>query len=76
MLCGITTADAGLVTVDTVPLGGRTHDAKLLIGLVPQDLALIEELSALDNILLFGSLYGMRAQSCDRAPARRWTSSA
>ncbi|HEX3839085.1 MAG TPA: ABC transporter ATP-binding protein [Steroidobacteraceae bacterium] len=60
MLCGITSADAGVITVDTVPLGERTHDAKRLIGLVPQDLALIEDLSALDNIMLFGSLYGIK----------------
>ncbi|HEY6456858.1 MAG TPA: ABC transporter ATP-binding protein [Steroidobacteraceae bacterium] len=60
MLCGITCADAGVITVDTVPLGERTHDAKRLIGLVPQDLALIEDLSALENIMLFGSLYGIK----------------
>src|SRR5580700_8405533 len=60
MLCGITTPDAGVITADAVPLGARTHAAKLLVGLVPQDLALIEDLSALDNIMLFGSLYGMK----------------
>ncbi|HEY4341248.1 MAG TPA: ABC transporter ATP-binding protein [Steroidobacteraceae bacterium] len=60
MLCGITKPDAGDITVDAVPLGERTHAAKRLIGLVPQDLALIEDLPALDNIMLFGSLYGMK----------------
>jgi ABC-2 type transport system ATP-binding protein len=60
MLCGITSADAGTITVDKLPLGDQTHDAKRLIGLVPQDLALIEDLSALDNIMLFGSLYGIK----------------
>jgi ABC-2 type transport system ATP-binding protein len=60
MLCGITCPDAGVITVDAVPLGAGSHAAKLLVGLVPQDLALIEDLSALDNIMLFGSLYGMR----------------
>lgn len=59
MLCGITTPDAGTVTIDGATLAGATHAAKSLIGLVPQDLALIDELPALDNILLFGALYGM-----------------
>jgi len=60
MLCGIATPAAGIVTVDGVALSGDAHAAKSLIGLVPQDLALIDELPALDNILLFGSLYGLR----------------
>jgi ABC-2 type transport system ATP-binding protein len=59
MLCGIVTPDCGEVTVDGVSLLGHAHAGKALVGLVPQDLALIDELSALDNILLFGSLYGM-----------------
>jgi ABC-2 type transport system ATP-binding protein len=60
MLCGITTPDAGVVSVDGVAPAGGAHAAKSLVGLVPQDLALIEELPALDNIMLFGSLYRMR----------------
>jgi len=59
MLCGIAVPDAGEVTVGAVAVNGRAHAGKSLVGLVPQDLALIEELPALDNILLFGSLYGM-----------------
>ena len=60
MLCGIATPDAGAVMVDAVALAGGARTGKALIGLVPQDLALIEDLPALDNILLFGSLYGLR----------------
>jgi ABC-2 type transport system ATP-binding protein len=60
MLCGIVSADAGTITVDKLSLGDQSHDAKRLIGLVPQDLALIEDLSALENIMLFGSLYGIK----------------
>ena len=36
------------------------------IGLVPQDLALYEDLSALENLRLFGALYGLAAR-CERA---------
>ncbi len=59
MLCGISTPDAGEISVDGIPLRGGAHPGKGLIGLVPQDLALIDELPALDNIVLFGSLYGL-----------------
>jgi ABC-2 type transport system ATP-binding protein len=69
MLCGITTPDTGAVTVDAVALAGDGNAAKALIGLVPQDLALIEDLPALDNIMLFGALYGMRGELL-RARAR------
>ena len=62
MLCGITTPDAGTVSVDGVTLKSGAHAAKALVGLVPQDLALIDELPALDNILLFGSLYGLHGE--------------
>jgi len=62
MLCGITTPDRGTVTVDNVPLESGAHPAKSFIGLVPQDLALIEELPAIDNIKLFGALYGLRGE--------------
>jgi len=62
MLCGIATADAGEVTVGGVSVSARAHAGKSLVGLVPQDLALIDELSALDNILLFGSLYGVSGE--------------
>lgn len=59
MLCGIAAPDAGEITVDGVPVNASAHAGKSLVGLVPQDLALIDDLPALDNILLFGSLYGM-----------------
>lgn len=59
MLCGITRPDRGAVTVDDVPLAGGAHPTKSLIGFVPQDLALVEDLPAIDNIRLFGSLYGL-----------------
>jgi len=62
MLCGIATPDAGAVTVDTFALAGGAPSGKSLIGLVPQDLALIEDLPALDNIMLFGSLYGLHGE--------------
>jgi ABC-2 type transport system ATP-binding protein len=59
MICGLTALDAGSVSVGGATLASDEFDYKRRIGLVPQDLALFEDLPALANIELFGSLYGM-----------------
>lgn len=51
-------------TKGTIEIGGfdikkNPIEAKSLIGLVPQELALFEEMTAFDNLQFFGSLYGL-----------------
>jgi ABC-2 type transport system ATP-binding protein len=59
MLCGLTAPDQGRVA----GLEARR------IGLVPQEIALFEELGAARNVALFGALYGLsRAQLAERVP--------
>jgi ABC-2 type transport system ATP-binding protein len=60
MVCGILRPDAGRVEVAGEPVTSDTSPAKRRIGYVPQELALYEELSAADNLRLFGSMYGLR----------------
>ncbi len=60
MLCGLATPDRGTVTLDGEPLGGDDSPVKARIGVVPQDLALYDDLSAIANLELFGALYGVR----------------
>jgi ABC-2 type transport system ATP-binding protein len=60
MLCGLVAPDAGRITLDGEALNGANSPLKRRIGLVPQDLALVEELSARANLELFGALYGVR----------------
>jgi ABC-2 type transport system ATP-binding protein len=60
LICGLLRRDAGTVLLDGQPMGEGDNAAKRRIGLVPQDLALYEELSALDNLKLFGALYGLK----------------
>lgn len=60
MIAGLTRPDAGTVTVGGVALADDAFAFKRRIGLVPQDLALFEDLSALANVELFGALYGLR----------------
>ena len=67
MLCGLATPDRGRVSIDGRPLGGDTNPGKRKIGLVPQDLALYEELSARDNLQFFGALYGLAGAELEAA---------
>src|SRR5258705_954313 len=59
MLCGLTPPDRGQVTVGGEPIGDDASPVKGRIGLVPQDISLSEDLPALDNLELFGALYGV-----------------
>ena len=61
VLTGLTGADAGKVELFGKELRGKSNSAEIRrrIGLVPQDLALYETLSARDNLEYFGKLYGV-----------------
>ncbi len=59
MLCGLVAPDAGQVRIGDQPMRVDADAVKRRIGLVPQELALYEDLSALANLELFGALYGL-----------------
>jgi ABC-2 type transport system ATP-binding protein len=67
IIAGLLTPDAGAVWIDGQSLGGDTAAPKRRIGLVPQDLALYDELSTRENLRFFGALYGMGGPALDRA---------
>ena len=69
MIAGLLKPDAGEVLIGGKRLAGDTDPAKRRIGLVPQDLALYDELSARDNLRFFGALYGLRGTGLGRAIA-------
>jgi ABC-2 type transport system ATP-binding protein len=66
MICGLLRADAGTVQLDGEAIVQGQSAAKRKIGLVPQDLALYEELSARENLKLFAALYGIRGAEARR----------
>ena len=59
IVCGLLTRDAGEVTVAGRPMGPGATAAKAAIGLVPQDVALYDDLSAGENLRFFGRLQGL-----------------
>jgi ABC-2 type transport system ATP-binding protein len=67
MIAGLVVPTSGQVLIDGAPLSGDTDPKKRKIGMVPQDLALYDELSALANLRFFGALYNLDAAALDRA---------
>ena len=67
MIAGLVSPDRGAVTIDGVRLSSDTDPVKRRIGLVPQDLALYDELSAGANLRLFGALYGLSGAGLEKA---------
>ena len=62
MICGLLEPDAGTVIVGGMPMTSSTLEPKKLIGLVPQELAIYPDLSARENLVFFGRLYGIPKQ--------------
>lgn len=59
MVCGLIKPDQGEVRVNGQVVAQGNNAAKQMMGLVPQDLALYDDLSARENLRLFGALYGL-----------------
>jgi len=60
MICGLVPYDDGEILVDGLSVKKRPMDIKRKIGLVPQDIALYPTMSALDNLLFWGKMYGLK----------------
>jgi len=67
MIAGLVRPDSGSVRIEGRPLAGDTDPNKRRIGLVPQDLALFDELTALANLQLFAALYEIDGTAAKRA---------
>src|SRR5262252_10341996 len=59
IIAGLLTPERGEVLVGGSPLSGDTDPGKRRIGIVPQDIALYDELTARDNLRFFGALYDL-----------------
>jgi ABC-2 type transport system ATP-binding protein len=60
ILCGLVKADSGQVNIFDLPQDKANRETiKRLVGIVPQQIALFPELTAVENLLYFGNLYGM-----------------
>ena len=70
IITGLLGLNSGAVKVGGFDLNDKANriNAKRIMGLVPQDLAIYSNLSAKDNVLFFGRLYGLKGKKLkDRA---------
>jgi ABC-2 type transport system ATP-binding protein len=67
MIAGLIPPDSGSVRIDGRPLSGDRDPSKRRIGLVPQELALFDELTAHANLQLFAALYDLDGAAAQRA---------
>ena len=61
ILCGLISPTSGQVLIHKYILGNNNYKIKELIGVVPQDIALYPSLTAKENLLILGKIYGLRA---------------
>ncbi|MBN2200440.1 ABC transporter ATP-binding protein, partial [bacterium] len=66
MICGLLKPDAGAIHLDGRDMLSGGPALRKNLGVVPQDVALYEELNAVENLRFWGGLYGLKG-----APLRR-----
>ncbi|NWG03900.1 MAG: ABC transporter ATP-binding protein [Syntrophaceae bacterium] len=60
LLSGLIEPTQGQILIDGIDLFSRPMEAKAKLGLVPQSFALYPTLCALDNLVFFGRIYGLK----------------
>src|SRR5437763_4181601 len=66
IVCGLLPATSGEVRLHGKPLRGAGGDLRREIGVVPQELAVYDALTARENLRFFGELYGLGGAELDR----------
>lgn len=62
IICGLLGYEGGEILWNDQPVNKNQNRFKRQLGVVPQDLALYEDLSAEDNVRFFASLYGLNGE--------------
>lgn len=60
ILCGLLTPTSGQILIHKYILGKNNNRIKELIGVVPQDIALYPSLTAKENLVILGKIYGLK----------------
>ncbi len=59
ILCAYLSQDSGEISINGLGLPGSESKIKQLLGIVPQEVSLYEDLSAYENLIFWGKLYGL-----------------
>jgi ABC-2 type transport system ATP-binding protein len=62
MIAGLLTPSSGEILLKGRKFDGRDREQRRLLGVVPQEYAIYQELNAIDNLRFFGKLYGLKGQ--------------
>ena len=62
MIIGLSRPSAGTITVDGIDVANRTKKAQAIMGIVPDESNLYNELDGFENLCFCASLYGMRKE--------------
>lgn len=65
MIAGLIKPDSGKIRVNSLDLDGDLKKIKRLMGVVPQEMAFYEELTAKENLFFWGKLYGIGKKELD-----------
>jgi linearmycin/streptolysin S transport system ATP-binding protein len=65
MIAGLLAPDGGSVALNGEPVKVNDDQRKRALGVVPQDLAVYPDLTALENLQFFGRLYGVRGSELE-----------
>ncbi|HEY1108710.1 MAG TPA: ABC transporter ATP-binding protein [Opitutaceae bacterium] len=60
LVAGLRAPDGGTLTLDGAPLSAASPATRTALGLVPQNIALYDDLTPEQNLRIFGELYGLR----------------
>jgi len=60
ILCGLIDPTSGNFTIDGLTYDENAFEIKKIIGVVPQEYALYPTLTARENLMYFGSMYGLK----------------
>lgn len=62
LIAGLLKPDSGIVNIYSKNCMDNIMEIKRMLGIVPQELAIYENISAWENVEFFGSLYGLRGK--------------
>lgn len=60
MLCGLIKPTSGSFSINNLNYADNSNEIKKIIGVVPQEYALYPTLTARENLMYFGSMYGLK----------------
>ena len=70
MLCGLLKTDSGEIYINGLTHQSDSKACKQMIGVVPQEIALYPKLTAWENLIFLGHMYGLRGTSLREAIKR------